>query len=85
MRIKLDCFIKFFLKGNYIWNEKNVAGGSSKIWLTGLAAGNMAWGGGLSMLVIGKSQKPRWFKGTKCLLCLYWAQNKSWMSSETFE
>ena len=44
MRIKLDCFIKFFLKGNYIWNEKNVAGGSSKIWLTGLAAGDMAWG-----------------------------------------
>ena len=46
MWIKLDCFIKFFLKGNYIWNEKNVAGESSKIWLTGLATGNMAWGGG---------------------------------------
>ena len=37
------------------------------------------------MFVIGKSVKPRRFKGIKTLPCRYRAQHKSWMSEELFE
>ena len=37
------------------------------------------------MFVIGKSVKPRRFKGIKTLPCRYRAQHKSWMSGELFE
>lgn len=64
---------------------KKCSGGKlSKVRLTGLAAGN-AYGERLPMFVIGKSVKPRCFKGVKTLPCRYRAQNKSWMSGELFE
>ena len=59
-------------------------GKHSKICLTGLAAGN-AYGERLPMFVIGKANKPRYFKGVKNLLCRYRAQRKSWMTAELFE
>ena len=37
------------------------------------------------MFVIGKSVKPRRFKGIKTLPCRYRAQHKSWMAGELFE
>lgn len=37
------------------------------------------------MFVIGKSAKPRCFKGVKTLPCRYRSQKKSWMSGELFE
>ena len=56
-------------------------GKHSKVCLTGLANGN-AYGERLQMFVIGKSVKPRCFKGVKTLPCQYRAQHKSWMSGE---
>ena len=52
--------------------------------LTGLATGN-AYGGRLEMFLIGKSVKPRCFKGVKILPCQYGAQDKSWVSGELFK
>ena len=37
------------------------------------------------MFVIGKSVKPRCFKGVKTLPCRCCAQHKSWMSGQLFE
>ena len=37
------------------------------------------------MFVIGKSVKPRSFKGVKTFPCRYRAQHKSWMSGELFK
>ena len=64
--------------------EKCSRGKKSKIRLTGLAAANMI-GEKLPMFIIGKSQKPRYFKHIKSLPCRYHAQKKSWMNSELFE
>ena len=64
--------------------EKCSGGKHSKVRLTGLAAGN-ALGERLPMFVIGKSAKPRCFKGVKTLPCRYRSQKKSWMSGELFE
>ena len=66
----------FHLKG-----ERYAEGKFSKICLTGLAAGNGV-GEKLPMLVIGKAEKPRCFKGVKSLPCQYKSQKKSWMDSE---
>ena len=55
----------------------------SKQRITGLAAAN-AVGDKLSLLVIGKSAKPRCFKNFKQLPCVYKSQKKSWMDSENF-
>ena len=52
--------------------------------MTGLAAGN-AYGERLQIFVIGKSVKPRYFKGVKTLPCRYRAQHKSWIPGELFE
>ena len=52
--------------------------------MTALAAGN-AYEERLQMFVIGKSVKPRCFKGVKTLPCRYHAQHKSWMSGGLFE
>ena len=68
----------FHLKG------ARCAGGKfSQVHLTGLAAGNWV-DEKLPMLVIGKAEKPRCFKGVKSLLCQYKSQKKSWMDSEIF-
>ena len=68
----------------HLKGEKCSGGRHSKVCLTGLAAGN-AYGERLRMFVIGKSVKPRCFKGVKTLPCRYHAQRKSWMSGELFE
>ena len=54
------------------------------IYLPTLKGGNV-YGERLQMFVIGKSVKPRCFKGVKTLSCQYRAQHKSWMSGELFE
>ena len=56
----------------------------SKVYLTGLANGNV-YGERLQMFVIGKFVKPRRFKGVKTLPCQYHAPHKSWRSGELFE
>ena len=68
----------------HLKGEECSGGKHSKVCLTGLAAGN-AYGERLQMFVIGKSVKPRCFKGVKTLPCRYRAQHKSWMSRELFE
>ena len=49
-----------------------------------MAASN-ALGDKIPMFVIGKSVKPRCFKGIKKKPCRYRAQKKSWMTSDLFE
>lgn len=71
-------------KTYHFTNEKCVGGKNSKVRLTGMAAGN-AFGERLEMFVIGKSAKPRCFKGAKSIPCRYRNQKKSWMDSELFE
>ena len=71
-------------KSLHMKGEKCSGGKHSKVRLTGLAAGN-ALGERLPMFVIGKSAKPRCFKGVKTLPCRYRSQKKSWMSGELFE
>ena len=64
-------------------NGERCAGGKfRKVRLTGLAAGN-GIGEKLPMLVIGKAEKPRCFKGVKTLPCQYKYQKKSWMDSDS--
>ena len=65
-------------------NEKYTGGKHRKVSLTGMAAGNLN-GEKLPMFVIGKSKTPRCFKGVKNVPCRYWAQPKSWISSELFK
>ena len=57
--------------------------GETQVRLTDLAAGK--YGERLPMFVIGKSVKPRCFKGVKNFPYQYRAQNKSWRSGEFFE
>ena len=67
------------------WKGERCSGGKrSKVRITGLAAAS-ATGEKLPMFVIGKSRKPRAFKGVKHLPCRYRSQKKSWMSAELFE
>ena len=49
-----------------------------------MAASN-SLGDKIPMFVIGKSVKPRCFKGNKKKPCRYPAQKKSWMTSDLFE
>ena len=68
----------FHLKG-----ERCAGGKFSKVRLAGLAAGNEI-DEKLPMLVIGKAEKLRCFKGVKSLPCQCKSQKKSWMDSEIF-
>ena len=68
----------------HLKGEKCSGGKNSKNRLTVFAAANMI-GEKLPMFVIGKSQKPRFFKHIKSLPCRYRAQKKSWINSELFE
>ena len=68
----------------YIKGEKCFGAKHSKVCLSGLAAGS-AYGERLQMFMIGKSVKPRCFKGVKTLPCRYRAQHKSWIPGELFE
>ena len=75
-------FYQFLLNKTLHLKEEKCSGGKhSKMRLTGLVAGN-AYGERLQMFLIGKSVKPRCFKGIKTLPCRYRAQHKSWMSGE---
>ena len=65
-------------------SEKCVGGKHSKFRLTGLAVGN-AVGKKLPLFVIGKSKRPRCFKGVRNLPCRYRSQKKRWMDSALFE
>ena len=56
----------------YLKGEKYSGGKYSKIRLTGLATANMR--GEKIMFVIGKSKKPRSFKGIRCTPCRYRAR-----------
>ena len=60
----------------HLKGEKFSDGKHSKIQLTRLVAGN-AYGERRQMFVIGKSVKPRCFKGVKTLPCRHRAQHKS--------
>ena len=67
------------------WKGEKCSGGKhSKVYLTALAVGN-AYEERLQMFVIGKSVKPRCFKGVKTLPFWHHAQHKSWMSGGLFE
>ena len=68
-------------KSMHLKGEKCSGVKNSKIQLTGLATGNMC-GEKIPTFVMGKSKKPRCFKGIKSTLCRYHAQKKSWMDSE---
>ena len=68
----------------HLKGEKCSGGKNCKIRLTKLAAANMC-AEKLPMFVIGKSNKPRCFKGIRSTPCRYSAQKKSWMTSELFE
>ena len=70
-------------KSMHFKNERCSGGKFSKVQLTGLATAN-ATGEKLSMFVIGKSAKPRYFKNVKNLPCRYRSQNKSWMDGNLF-
>ena len=59
-------------------------GKTSKVRLTGMAAGN-AIGEKLPIFVIGKSNTPHCFKHIKNLPCKYKSQKKSWMDSQILE
>ena len=66
-----DLFYQSFpSKTMHYKGQKCFGGKHSKVRLTGLAAGT-AFGERLLIFVIGKSQKSRWFKGVKHLLCQY--------------
>ena len=71
-------------KGVHLKGEKCSGGKNSNIRLIGLAAANMC-GKKIPTFVIGKSNKPRCFKGIKSTPCQYRAQKKNWMDSELFE
>ena len=71
-------------KSLHLKKEQCIGGKQSKVRITGMAASN-ALGDKIPMFVIGKSVKPRCFKGIKKKPCRYRAQKKSWMTSDLFE
>ncbi|XP_039298512.1 tigger transposable element-derived protein 6-like [Nilaparvata lugens] len=65
-------------------NEKWHGGKHSKERITVLLACNMDGSQKLNPLVIGKSAKPRCFKGIKSLPTIYRSNKKSWITTELF-
>lgn len=86
MLTKLDFFYKFLpdrtlqMKG-----EKCHGGKRSKERLTLMVAANMSGTEKLPLLVIGKFENPRCFKGIESLPVIYRANKKAWMVSFIFE
>ena len=68
----------------HLKGENSSGGKQSKIFLSGLAARN-AYGERLQLLVIGKANKRRCFKGVRNLPHRYRAQGKNWMTAELFK
>ena len=71
-------------KSLHLKKEQCIGGKQSKVRITGMAASNTL-GDKIPMFVIGKSVKPRCFKGIKKQPCRYRAQKKRWMTSNLFE
>ena len=67
------------IKSFHLKGERCTEGQFSKVRLTELAAGN-GLDETLPMLVIGKAEKPRCFKGVKSRPCQYKSQKKSWLN-----
>lgn len=65
--------------------EKCMGGKKSKNRLTVLMTANMDGSDKRKLLLIGKSLKPRCFKGVKHIPVEYTANKKAWMRSELFE
>lgn len=59
-------------------------GKNSKEGVTVMVCSNMSGNEKLPLLVIGKSKKPRCFKGIKALPTAYEANKKAWITSELF-
>ena len=68
----------------HLKGEKCSGGKYNKIHFTGLAAGN-AYRERLLMFVIGKTNKPRSFKGARNLPCRYCGKCKICMTAEPFQ
>lgn len=66
-------------------NEKCHGGKHSKERVTLLLAANMDGSEKLRILLIGKSNKPRCFRGVKWLPLDYKANSKAWMTGQLFE
>ena len=71
-------------KSFHLKKEQWIDGKQTKVRITEMAASN-ALGDKMPMFVIGKSVKPRYFKGIKKKPCQYRAQKKSWMNSDLLE
>ena len=72
--------IIFFCKCDYILGEKCSAGKHSKVRITVLVGTNMTGSDKLPLLTIGKSSRPRCFKGQSIPLD-YRSNNRAWMTS----
>lgn len=66
-------------------NEKCHGGKLSKERVTCLLAANMTGTEKLKVFIIGKSAKPRCFRGVKCLPVTYENNKKAWMTGDLFE
>lgn len=78
-------FFKLLPDKSLVFKGDSCHGGKrSKERLSVLPCANMTGTEKLPLLVIGKSQKPRCFKGVKTLPTLYRANKKAWMTSVLF-
>lgn len=83
-----ECGLVFkCLPNKTLWprNRKCAGGKASKERLTVLVCTNMDGSHKLPLLVIGKSKKPRCFKGIRSLPVDYEANARAWMTQELFE
>ena len=72
-------------RGHCFKGERCLGGKSSKKRITALVCANMDGSDKLLPVIIGKSMKPRCFKGVKSLPLPYKANKKSWMTGELFK
>jgi len=72
-------------KSMMIKGDQCSGGKHSKVRITLLVCANMTGRDKLPLFAIGKSQKPRCFKGVRTLPCKYAANKRAWMTGELFE
>ncbi|GFV58354.1 tigger transposable element-derived protein 6 [Trichonephila clavipes] len=78
-------FFKCLPEKTFIIKKEKCHGGKhSKVRLTILLTANMDGSEKITPLVIGKSAKPRCFKGTNSFPMKYRSNKKSWMTTELF-
>jgi transposase len=83
---ELGLFYKCTPDKTYTMKGEQCKGGkTSKERVTVLVGANMDGSEKLPLLMIGKSRKPRCFKGVKSLPLDYTANNKAWMTGSIFE